>query len=303
VSADREELRRQDAEARALAQREFGRPLVVEAGAGTGKTATLVARIVAWCLGPGWERAREALDAEGRGDDARVAARVLGRVVAITFTEAAASEMATRVEQALAALERGDAVRGVDAQALPAVAVCGPRAAALRGALDQLVVHTLHAYARRLLDARPFEAGVHPQLEIDADGRIRDAWVREVVARSMAGAYAEEGDALALAADGHGPAELERELVALCNAGVGSDDLGPDLASGSLRCWRASARPARPFPRRRSSGWRVCRRAAASPTRRWMRSPALAGGSRIGAIRGSASPVCARPGRRARSSA
>jgi len=130
VSAEREALRHEDAAARALAQREFGRPLVVEAGAGTGKTATLVARIVAWCVGPGWQRAREALAVDGReGDASRIAARVLGRVVAITFTEAAASEMATRVEEALAALERGDAVRGVDAQALPEPASWAGRAA------------------------------------------------------------------------------------------------------------------------------------------------------------------------------
>ena len=39
---------------------EFRSPLLLEAGAGTGKTATLVARIVHWCAGPGWEEARKA---------------------------------------------------------------------------------------------------------------------------------------------------------------------------------------------------------------------------------------------------
>jgi ATP-dependent helicase/nuclease subunit A len=230
VSGDWESLRREDATARALAQREFTRPLVIEAGAGTGKTATLVARIVVWCLGPGWERARAALVADRRDEDeARIAARVLGRLVAITFTEAAASEMATRVERALAALERGEAVLGVDGEVLPESGLCAGRAAALRGALDQLVVHTLHAYARRLLDGRPFEAGVHPLLEVDADGRVRDALVREVVAQRMAVAYAGEGDALALGGEGVGPRELEAELVALIEAGVTARDLGPEL--------------------------------------------------------------------------
>ena len=51
-------LREADRQARIFAQREFVRPVVLEAGAGTGKTATLVARIVTWCIGPGWERAR-----------------------------------------------------------------------------------------------------------------------------------------------------------------------------------------------------------------------------------------------------
>ena len=52
-----EQLRARDAKARRRAQEQFVRPLVLEAGAGTGKTATLVARVVAWCLGPGWKRA------------------------------------------------------------------------------------------------------------------------------------------------------------------------------------------------------------------------------------------------------
>ena len=53
---------------------------LLEAGAGTGKTAVLVARVVAWCLGPGWERAEARLARAARGarapdaDDARARA-------------------------------------------------------------------------------------------------------------------------------------------------------------------------------------------------------------------------------------
>ena len=54
------ELNEADARARNLAQREFDRPLVVEAGAGTGKTTALVARVLAWSFGPGWDRAKAA---------------------------------------------------------------------------------------------------------------------------------------------------------------------------------------------------------------------------------------------------
>src|SRR5215208_5679965 len=94
-----------DRAARLAAQRIFDRPLLVEAGAGTGKTTTLVARVLAWSLGPGWERARERQSARGSGfsspgapasgeevERERLAASVLRGVVAITFTEAAAAE-------------------------------------------------------------------------------------------------------------------------------------------------------------------------------------------------------------------
>ncbi|MEP0772740.1 MAG: UvrD-helicase domain-containing protein, partial [Acidobacteriota bacterium] len=74
-----------DALARRRAQEEFVRPLVLEAGAGTGKTAALTARVLAWSLGPGWERA--AADRPGASPE-EVAAATLKGVLAITFTEA-----------------------------------------------------------------------------------------------------------------------------------------------------------------------------------------------------------------------
>ena len=94
-------LRRRDADARDRAQRCFDRPLVIEAGAGTGKTAALVARIVAWAMGPGWERALARAEDAQRSD--RIAADLLSRVAAITFTDAACAEMAERVGEALLA--------------------------------------------------------------------------------------------------------------------------------------------------------------------------------------------------------
>ena len=110
------DARSQDARARSLAQTEFARPVALEAGAGTGKTAALVARVVAWCLGPGWSRA---VAADPDAAPERVAARVLRRVVAITFGEAAAAEMAERVGAALSALEAGHVPVGVDVAVLP----------------------------------------------------------------------------------------------------------------------------------------------------------------------------------------
>ena len=89
-----------DAAARRLAQTEFDRPVAVEAGAGTGKTTVLVARILAWCLGRGWERAHaDEFDEVGpQVQPDAVANRVLDGLVAITFTEAAAAQMARRYD-------------------------------------------------------------------------------------------------------------------------------------------------------------------------------------------------------------
>ena len=47
------------------------------------------------------------------------------------------------------------------------------RARALLGTLDHLAVRTIHAFCRGLLADHPLEAGVHPDLTIDADGQPR----------------------------------------------------------------------------------------------------------------------------------
>jgi len=223
----------QDYAARQRAQREFGIPLVLEAGAGTGKTATLVARILAWTLGPGWERAEHALGVREGGEPPlpeRIASRVLSRVVAITFTEAAAAEMADRVDAALREIARGEVPDTVDETALPDRELRTARGRGLLGALDHLIVQTIHAYCRRLLAAHPLDAGLHPDLEIDADGRERSRVMREVIERRLGAAYgAPHGSAeLVLAAHGFGPRELEQELTVLLDRDVTSDALAED---------------------------------------------------------------------------
>ncbi|MEE8164291.1 MAG: UvrD-helicase domain-containing protein, partial [Myxococcota bacterium] len=189
-------LRKEDAQARVLAQREFERPVVVEAGAGTGKTTALVARVLAWSFGPGWDRAKAiaASTAEGARDD-RIAAQVLRGVVAITFTEKAAAEMSERIGDALLEVEHGKSLEWLEdpVPTLSADELC-ERARALRGSLDYLVVQTIHAYCRRLLVENSLDARLHPNLEIDADGRLQEQAVRSAMEAALESAYASPGD-------------------------------------------------------------------------------------------------------------
>ena len=225
----RSALERADREARAAAVREFALPLVLEAGAGTGKTAILVSRLLAWALGPGWrdgeEEVAERFLREGRSGEPsaeQVAAAVLDRTVAITFTDAAAAEMAERVAATLAAIVESRPPDWLDEGALPPAGPRVSRARALLVALDHLVVSTIHAFCRRLLARYPLEAGLHPDFVVDAAGQSLDEVVHETVSDFLRRAFTAPGDdqALALAALGVSPGDIGEALALLVARGV-----------------------------------------------------------------------------------
>ncbi len=237
-TARHDALVQSDERARHAAQEVFDRPLLLEAGAGTGKTTALVARVLAWAAGPGWQRAEAELaaaaSASGRSgplEPDRIAAQTLGRVVAITFTEAAAAEMSLRIAEALRDLERGELPLGLFDEVLPTDrAERALRARALHGCLDHLVVQTIHAYCRRLLAAHPLEAGLHPHLEVDADLRVQSEVVRDVLAARTA---IDRSDDLtralvALTLRGDGLLRLEEQLLACLAAGLAAHHLAED---------------------------------------------------------------------------
>ncbi|NWG00320.1 MAG: UvrD-helicase domain-containing protein [Thermoanaerobaculaceae bacterium] len=234
------ELVAEDARARRAAQTEFTRPLVLEAGAGTGKTTALVARVVAWATGQGWREAvqgEESRSGGGGGTDAwRIAARVLDGIVAVTFTEAAAAEMAARVGEVLGQLASLERPPFLDDElvAREGEDVAG-RAAALLERLDRLQVTTIHSYCRRLLAAWPYEAGIHPDFAVDADGRITARVVQAAVEEGYAAALASGADAqlLALAAAGVGPQEVAEAVEELVQAGLPAAALAEDPLAGA----------------------------------------------------------------------
>jgi ATP-dependent helicase/nuclease subunit A len=141
-----------DHEARTVVASDLHRNLFVEAGAGTGKTTALVARV-------------ERLVATGHLADIR-------HLVAITFTEAAAGELRDRIR---AALERSADPAAAD---VPAEEKERCRVAATR--IDDAVITTLHGFAQRILAEHPLAAGLPPAFEVDegipAELEFVDRW-------------------------------------------------------------------------------------------------------------------------------
>ena len=122
--------------------------LFVEAGAGAGKTSSLVGRIVA-------------LVESGVAIDA---------IAAITFTEKAAAELRHRVRLRL--------TEAVESARMP-----GEITARYVSALDRLdhaPIGTLHAFARRLLNEFPIAAGLPPGFtvldELESDLAFEERW-------------------------------------------------------------------------------------------------------------------------------
>ncbi|MDA0999219.1 MAG: UvrD-helicase domain-containing protein [bacterium] len=138
-----------DADRRELAVHWTEGPVLVEAGAGTGKTRLLVDRVVHLI----------------REEKARIE-----EIAAITFTVKAAAELRERIRAAL----------------LREQAAGGP---ALRDALrdiERAPISTIHGFALSLLRERPLDAGLPPEIaEVDpvASDSLRDqaweAWLQE----------------------------------------------------------------------------------------------------------------------------
>jgi ATP-dependent exoDNAse (exonuclease V) beta subunit len=123
-----------DQAARDRITNDLGTTLFVEAGAGSGKTRSLVARVIS-------------LVASGTAE--------LRAIAAITFTEKAGAELRDRLRRELQDRATVD---------------CDPEIAQrCRDALVQLdsaAIGTLHSFAQRILTENPIEAGLPPRVEV-----------------------------------------------------------------------------------------------------------------------------------------
>lgn len=106
--------------------------LLVEAGAGSGKTTAMVGRMVAVV---------------------RTGAGTVDQVAAVTFTRKAAGELRERFQEALEAAFRDSADGDAEERA---------RLGRALHDLDRAFIGTIHAFCGRLLRERPFDAGVPP---------------------------------------------------------------------------------------------------------------------------------------------
>ena len=153
------------------------RSLLVEAGAGSGKTAVMAGRI-AMLLATGVEPRS---------------------IAGVTFTEFAASELLIRVRAFVSALAADD---------IP-VELCAALADGLSdeqrsnlaeadAALDEMTCSTIHGFCQRLITPYPVEADIDPGASVlDRDqaefafAEIVDAWLREELADETADLLAE----------------------------------------------------------------------------------------------------------------
>ena len=140
----------------AIAERK--RNVLIDAGAGTGKTTTIVRRLV-HLLAPTGREPAIAMD----------------RIAAVTFTRRAAGELRLKVREELIDQLSGSKLSADRRKTLEHAL----------GALDTAYIGTVHSFADRLLRLKPVEAELSPVYEIAEDV---DVLVRETHDRLLRGA-------------------------------------------------------------------------------------------------------------------
>ena len=154
-----------DDQARQVAISAHHRSILVEAGAGSGKTAVMAGRI-AMLLAEG---------AAPRG------------IAAVTFTELAASELHFRVREFVGGLLAGRCAAELRI-ALPGglSPAQGAHLARAAAALDEITCSTIHGFCQRLIEPYPAEANIDPGAAIidQTQGdlvflELVDGWLRE----------------------------------------------------------------------------------------------------------------------------
>ena len=163
-----------DAESRYRALTAIDQSLVVEAGAGTGKTTILAGRIAV-------------LLARGKNPE---------NIVAVTFTESAASELLLRVREYIGRLRQDDFPPGLGDVFNSGISeqekTCLEKA---EENLDNLVCSTIHGFCQRILKTFPVEANIDPGATI-MDERQSNRVFKEVLDNWLHKTLSDENGAL-----------------------------------------------------------------------------------------------------------
>ena len=178
-----------------------GRPLFIQAGAGTGKTFTLTKRL-----------------AYGLSDQSGPLLKSVDNVLTITFTNKAAAELLGRVRAELRAQGLADAALLID------------------GAW----ISTIHGMCNRILGAHALEAGIDPGMPLlsneDAGSLLQQAVDEALGSDAMEELVSAFGPSSACALVG----QLV-SLVEMAPDGIESFELGPEVCSDPVKAMRALA--------------------------------------------------------------
>ncbi|WP_027053666.1 UvrD-helicase domain-containing protein [Mesorhizobium erdmanii] len=203
-----------DLAARRRALTDFSSNILVEAAAGTGKTALMAAR-VAMMIASGIEPSK---------------------IAAITFTEPAASELEARIRWTIGKLRAGKippALAKIVTDRLGADELEHLEDAAPR--LDEITATTIHGFCQGILRSHGLAAGLDPGSRV-VDGTVAEALFDEVLSEWLKGKLtdgADEDGAIATVAkdDPLGVVERIRELAMLRRDHRTATAPSPDLSS------------------------------------------------------------------------
>ena len=180
-----------DRESRRVIREELLTNLLVEAGAGSGKTQMLAERMAAGVASGAYR---------------------VEHMAAVTFTRKAASELRGRFHLALEK-ELADVGRSFSS------AVAAERETRIRAALGNLerfFAGTIHSFCARLLRERPVESGVSPgftELDEVQDEELRNRSWRDFIVNARA---AGDPEMLALLETGVRPKDLDHAFATVC---------------------------------------------------------------------------------------
>jgi ATP-dependent helicase/nuclease subunit A len=181
----------------------FSRNVVVAASAGTGKTHRLTCLYVMLTLG---------LTSMGRSSRSEACPPLaVDRIVATTFSRAAALEIRARIERSLSAIAEGSpsapfqaeiAARLAELESPPSPAELAARAGRALASLHEARVETLHGLAADLLRRHAYGLGLSPSLQVLEESEaeaLADGVIDEVLAGALDGEPSEREAAQALA--------------------------------------------------------------------------------------------------------